>query len=97
MRGDAMSHVVLGDLAGQERLAWTIFDRALAAGTSPEHAPDESWEWVVRGIFDKLLYVGRNPSDWCPAITMGAKNMQEPNVQAEAPAMLSHHQSLEPT
>ena len=90
-RGDAMSHIVLGDLTGLERLAW-----ALAAGASPELAPDESWEQVVHGIFNKLLYVGGNPSYWCPAITMGAKNMQEPSVWAEAPAMLGHHQGSEP-
>ena len=92
-----MSQVVLGDLAGLERLAWAVFDGALAAGASPELGPDESWERVVRGIFDKLVYVGGNPSDWCPAITAGAKDMQEPGVWAEAPAMHSHHQGSEPT
>ena len=44
MQGDAMSHIVLGDLTGLERLAWAIFDGALAAGASPELRPDESWE-----------------------------------------------------
>ena len=96
-QGDAMSHIVLGDLAGLERLTWAIFDGALATGASPELRPDESWERVVCGIFDKLLYVGRNPSDRCPTITVGAKDMQEPNIQVEAPTMLSHHQGSEPT
>ena len=96
MQGDAMSRVVLGDLAGLEKLVWAIFDGALAARVSPELGPDESWEWVVRGIFDKLVYVGRNPSDQCPTITMAAKDMQESSVQVEAPAMRSHHQGLEP-
>ena len=95
--GDAMSRVVLGDLARLEKLTWAIFDGALATGASPELRPDESWEWVVRGIFDKLVYVGRNPSNQCPAITTGAKDMQEPSIQAEAPTTCSHHQGLEPT
>ena len=38
--GDAMSHVVLGDIARLERLAWAIFDGVLAAGTSPELGPN---------------------------------------------------------
>ena len=42
--GEAMSHVVLGDLARLERLTWAIFDGALAAGASPELRHDESWE-----------------------------------------------------
>ena len=93
-----MSHVVLGDLTGLEKLAWAIFDGALAAaGASPELGPDESWERVVRGIFDKLVYVRRNLSDWCPVITTGAKDMQEPSVQVEVPATCSHHQGSEPT
>ena len=96
-RGEAMSRIVLGDLAGVEKLMWAVFDGALAAGASPELRPDESWERVVRGIFDKLVYAGRNPSDWCPVITAGAKDMQEPGIQAEAPAMCSHHQGSEPT
>ena len=41
--GDAMSHVVLGDLARLERLMWAIFDGVLAAGASPELGPNESW------------------------------------------------------
>ena len=97
MWGDAMSRVVLGDLSRPEKLMWAIFDGALAAGVSPELRPNESWERVVRGIFDKLVYVGRNPSNWCPAITVGVKDMQEPGVQAEVPAMCSHHQGLIPT
>ena len=96
MRGDTMSCVVLGDLTGLERLTLAVFDGVLAAGASPELRPDESWEWVVRGIFDKLVYVRRNPSDWCPTITVGAKDMQEPGIQAEAPATCSHHQGSEP-
>ena len=96
-RGDAMSHVVLGDLARLERLMWAIFDGVLAAGASPELGPNESWERVVHGIFNKLLYVRRNPSNQCPMITMGAKDMQEPSVWAEVPTMLSHHQGSEPT
>ena len=91
-QGDAMSRVVLGDLAGLEKLVWAIFDGALATGASPELGPDESWERVVHGIFDKLVYIGRNPSDQCPAITMGAKDLQGPGIQVEAPAMHSHHQ-----
>ena len=97
MRGNAMFHVVLGDLAGLERLSWAIFDGALATGESPELRPNESWEQVVCGIFDKLVYVEGNPSDRCPMITMGAKDMQEPGVWAEVPAMRSHHQGSEPT
>ena len=96
-RGNAMSCVVLGDLTGLEKLMWAVFDRALAAGATPELGPNESWEQVVHGIFDKLVYVRRNPSDRCPTITMGAKDMQEPGVRAEAPTMHSHHQGLEPT
>ena len=84
--GDAMSRIVLGDLARLEKLAWAIFDGALAAGASPELRPDESWERVVHAIFDKLVYIGRNPSDQCPTITPGAKDMHEPCVWAEAPA-----------
>ena len=95
--GEAMSRVVLGDLARLERLTWAVFDGALAAGASPELGPDESWERVVHGIFDKLLYVRRNPSDWCPVITMGVKDMQEPGIWVDAPATLSHHQGSEPT
>ena len=96
MRGDAMSCIVLGDLVGLEKLTWAIFDGVLAAGASPELRPDESWEWVVHGIFNKLVYVGRNPSNRCPAITMGAKDLQGPSIWAEAPATCSHHQGLEP-
>ena len=96
-RVDAMSCIVSGDLAGLERLAWAIFDGALATGDSPELGPNESWKWVVRGIFNKLVYIGRNPSDRCPMITMGAKDMQEPGIQVEVPATCSHHQGLEPT
>ena len=51
----------------------------------------------MHGIFDKLVYIGRNPSDRCPVITVGAKDMQEPSVWAEAPATRSHHQGSEPT
>ena len=94
--GDAMSCIVLGDLAGLERLTRAVFDGALATGESPELGPDESWEWVVHGIFNKLVYIGGNPSDQCPVITMGVKDMQEPGVWAEAPAMHSHHQDSEP-
>ena len=42
MRGDTMSHVVLGDLTGLERLTWAIFDGVLATGASPDLGPDES-------------------------------------------------------
>ena len=66
-------------------------------GVSPELRTDESWERVVHGIFDKLVYIGRNPSDQCPMITVGVKDMQEPGVWAEVPAMRSHHQGSEPT
>ena len=97
MQGDTMSRIVLADLAGLERLTWVVFDGALATGVSPELGPDESWEWVVHGIFDKLVYIRVNPSDRCPVITAGAKDMQEPGVWAEVPAMHSHHQGLEPT
>ena len=97
MRGDAMSRIVLGDLARLERLVWVVFDGALATGASPELRPNESWERVVCGIFDKLVYVGRNPSEWCPVMTTGAKNMKEPGIGAEAPAMLSDHQGSDPT
>ena len=97
MRGDAMSHVVLGDLARLEKLAWAIFDRALTAGASPELGPDESWEQVVHGIFDKLVYVGGNPSNQCLTITAGVKDMQEPGIWVEAPTMRSHNQGSEPT
>ena len=44
MWGNAMSHMVLGDLARLERLVWAVFDGVLAAGASPELGPDESWE-----------------------------------------------------
>ena len=63
MWGDAMSCVVLGDLVRLEKLAWAISDRALATGVSPELRPNESWERMVHGIFDKLVYIGRNPSN----------------------------------
>ena len=96
-RGDAMSRVVLGDLAGLEKLTWAVFDGALTTGASPELGPNESWEQVVHGIFDKLVYIRGNPSDRCPVITAGAKDMQEPGVWVEAPAMHSHHQGSEPT
>ena len=96
MWGDAMSHVVLGDLSGLERLVWAMFDGVLAAGAPPKLRPDESWEWVVHGIFDKLIYIGRNPSDQCPTMTAGVKDLQGPSVWSEAPAMHSHHQGLEP-
>ena len=88
--------MVLGDLSGLERLAWAVFDWVLVAGAPPELGPDESWERVVRGIFDKLIYVGRNRSDRCPTMTMGAKDLQGPGVLAEAPAMHSHHQGSDP-
>ena len=52
---------------------------------------------MVHGIFDKLVYVGGNPSDWCPMITAGVKDMQEPGVWAEVPTMCSHHQGSEST
>ena len=96
-RGDAMSRIVLGDLTRLEKLMWAVFDGAFAAGASPELGPDESWERVVCGIFDKLVYIGRNPSDLCPMITVSAKDMQEPCLWAEAPVTCSHHQGLEPT
>ena len=66
MWGDAMSHIVLGDLAGLERLAWAIFDGVLAVGASPELRPDESWERVVCGIFDILIYIRRTPLTGAP-------------------------------
>ena len=97
MRGDAMSRIVLGDLTKLEKLMWAIFDGALAAGASPELRPDESWEQVVCGIFNKLVYVGRNPSNQCPVITVDARDMQEPGIWAEVPMMRSHHQGSEPT
>ena len=97
MQGDTMSHIVLGDLARLERLVWAIFDGVLATGASPELRPNESWERVVHGIFDKLVYIGGNPSNQWPAITMGVKDMQEPGVSADAPTTHSHHQGLEPT
>ena len=97
MRGDTMSHVVLGDLAGLERLVWAVFDGVLATGASLELRPDESWEWVVHGIFDKLIHIRRNPSDRCPMMTVGARDLQGPGIQAEAPAIPSHHQGSEPT
>ena len=78
--GDAMSHIVLGDLAGLERLMWAIFDGVLATRASPELGPDESWEQVVRGIFNKLIYIRRNPSDQCPMMTTGAKDLQGPSI-----------------
>ena len=62
-QGDAMSHVVLGDISRLERLVWAMFDGVLVAGVPAELGPNESWERVVRGIFDKLIYFGRNPSD----------------------------------
>ena len=96
-RGDVMSRIVLGDLARLERLTWAIFDGVLAAGVSPELRPDESWKRVVCGIFNKLIYVGRNPSDWCPTMTVGVKDLQGPGVWVEVPAMCSHHQGLELT
>ena len=61
MQGDAMSRIVLGDITRLEKLMWAVFDGALATGASPELRPDESWERVVHGIFDKLVYVRRNP------------------------------------
>ena len=73
--GNTMSRVVLGDLTRLERLTRAVFDGALATGASPELRPDESWERVVHGIFDKLVYVRRNPSDWCPTMTVGVKNI----------------------
>ena len=96
MWGNAMSHVVLGDISGLERLMWVVFDGVLAAGAPSELRPDESWEWVVCGIFHKLIYIGKNPSDWCPMMTVGAKDLQGPGIWAEAPAMHSHHHGLDP-
>ena len=96
MRGDTMSHVVLGDLSGLKRLVWAVFDGILAAGVPPELGLDESWEWVVHGIFDKLIYIRRNPSDLCPTMTAGAKDLQGPGIPAEAPTTHSHHRGLEP-
>ena len=78
-QGDAMSCIVLGDLTGLERLMWAVFDGVLATGASPELGSDESWEWVVRGIFNKLVYIKRNPSDQCPVMIVGAKDLQGPN------------------
>ena len=95
-RGDAMSRMVLGDLSRLERLMWAVFDRVLVAGVPPEPGPNESWEWVVHGISDKQIYIGRNPSNQCPALTMGPKDLQGPGVWAEVPAMHSHHQGSEP-
>ena len=43
--GNAMSHVVLGDLSGLERLVWAMFDGVLVAGVPPKLGPTESWEW----------------------------------------------------
>ena len=48
------------------------------------------------GIFDKLVYIGRNPSDQCPAITAGAKDIHEPGIWVEVPAMHNHHQGSKP-
>ena len=64
--GNAMSRVVLGDLTGLERLAWAIFDGVLAAGASPELGPDESWEQLVHGIFNKLISSGETPLTGAP-------------------------------
>ena len=63
MWGDTMSCMVLGDLSRLERLVWAMFDGVLVAGAPPELRPNESWERVVHGIFDKLIYIKRNPSD----------------------------------
>ena len=46
----------------------------------------------MHGIFDKLIYVRRNPSNQCPMMTAGAKDLQGPGIWAEVPAMHSHHQ-----
>ena len=97
MWGNVMSRIVLGDLAGLERLMWAVFDGVLAEGASPELGPNESWEQVMCGIFDKLVYVGRNPSDMCPVMTAGVKDLQGAGIWAEVPATCSHHQGLEPT
>ena len=95
-QGNTMSRVVLGNLSRLERLVWAVFDRVLAAGAPPELRPNESWEQVVHGIFDKLIYTGRNPSNWCPMMTTGAKDLQGPSMWMEAPTMHSHHQGSEP-
>ena len=95
--GDAMSCMVLGDISGLERLTWTRFDRVLVAGVPPKLRPNESWEWVVHGIFDKLICVKRNPSDRCPVMTTGVKDLQGPSVQAEVPTTHSHHQGSDPS
>ena len=47
-------------------------------------------------ICDKLIYIGRNPSNWCPTVTTGVKDLQGPGVWAEAPTTHSNHQGLEP-
>ena len=96
MWGDAMSRVVLGDLSRLERLMWAVFDGVLVAGAPPELRPKESWEWVVCGIFNKLIYIRRNPSNWCPTMTVGAKDLQGPGMWVEVPTMHSHHQGSEP-
>ena len=94
--GNAMSRMVLGNLSRLERLVWAVFDGILVAEVPPELGPDESWERVVPGIFDKLTYIGRNPSDQCPVMTMGVKDLQGPGILAEVPTMHSHHQGSEP-
>ena len=96
MQGDAMSRVILGDLSRLKRLVWAMFDGFLVAGAPPKLRPDESWEWVVHGIFNKLIYIGRNPSDQCPMMTVGVKDLQGPGIQAEVPTKHSHHQGSEP-
>ena len=95
-RGDTKSRMVLGNLSGLERLMWAVFDGVLAAGAPPELGPKESWEQVVCGIFDKLIYIWRNPSDQCPMMTVGVKDLQGPGIRAEVPTTHSHHQGSEP-
>ena len=96
MWGNTMCCMVLGNLSRLERLTWAMFDGVLAAGAPRKLRPDESWEQVVCGIFDKLIYVGRNPFNQCPVMTAGAKDLQGPSVRVEAPTTHSHHQGSEP-
>ena len=65
---DALLLVNLKDTCYLERLAWAVYDGALAVGSHPELPGECQWYTVLAGIF-KHIYKGCDEMTHCPPYT----------------------------
>ena len=61
MRGDAICHVVLGDLTKLEKLMWATFDGVLATGASPELGPNSPGSGWCMAFLTNWYTLGETP------------------------------------